>query len=237
MANGNSVQFWGREKAVEAYEFNAVPTWALFSGKDILCQYRDGDLAEGSDKLDQFIAALQEGHSDAPYQVRIYQDAGLINEKTPYNYSFRFKLFKDGEAQASRPTTQILERLGAIENRLNGDQDEEEKPKGFQGMIAGILEKPEMQNFLMAKVFGFINSMTGGGQSPPAAIAGVPGSPKEPTSSSEAYAALSDVERGNLDTAMYILMAKDPQVGTHLLKLATILKNEPNKYKMYAGML
>lgn len=236
-------QFRGTEAALQAYESNDIAPWALFQGREILCNYKGESMTDGSSKLGAFLEMLKVGSSKTTYQLRVYEDhPKSINNNTPYNFSFRFKLLDDEEYDASPVAGNykaMMGKIDAIEKRLadRDDDQEEDKPAGIQGMIAGIINRPEIQQAMMERVIGFINMiMPNRG---PAAIAGVPGTGGEltPDQIAAAYNSMPADQKKKMDTAIGILVTQDPEVGNNLLKIAMILKENPKKYQTFAAML
>lgn len=243
--------FKGKEQILKAYEFNRVGPWALFSGRDILGQCTDEDPEVGADQLGQMIDNLVESGAQGYFQLRVYADLGKngrIANSTPYNYSFRCTLMSDDEFQAGRvpagsngSISALMGRLDRIEQRLSGESEEEgddepEEDNSLQATIAGILRKPEVQNFLLQKVYGIVNGLFGQKTSP-AAMAGMePMANETQQTSAQLFSQLAPAEQASFDQAVSILLAGDPQIGTNLMKLANILRTDPGKYKMLCGM-
>jgi hypothetical protein len=239
-------QFRGADKAVEAYEANDVAPWALFQGSEILCNYKGNSVTEGATKLTAFLEMLKVGSSKTTYQLRVYEDQPrTINNKSPYNLSFRFKLLDDEEYEASPIQGNYKAMIGRIQDLeakladKEKEDDEEEKPSAIQGMIAGIINRPEIQEALMQRVIGFINTLMAS-RTTPAAIAGVPGEGAgqlTPEQIAAAYNNMPADQKQKMDQAIGILVTRDPQIGTNLLKIAMILRDNPNKYQTFAAML
>lgn len=244
--------FKGKEQILRAYEFNRVGPWALFSGRDILGQCMDEDVETGADQLGQMIDNLVESGAQGYFQLRVYADLpknGRITNTTPFNYSFRCTLMTDEEFQGARSpagnagsVAAIMGRLERIEQRLSGEGEEEaeegepEEDHSLQATIAGIIRRPDVQNFLLQKVYGLINGLFGQ-KTAPAAMSGMePGMNEVQKTSAELFAQLSPDEQAKFDEAVSILLGGDPKIGTNLMKLANILRNDPGKYKMLCGM-
>lgn len=226
-----------------AFENAKVPAWAMFNGKEAMYSYNEGTADEASDALEAWLMMLQEGNSDAAYTLRMYKNPPAeITNLTPYNYSFKFKLFSDeqsGGYSALRSVKHdVYERLAKLEKEKEEkeEEDEGEKVGGIQGALIGMLQRPDVQDFFVNNVVGMIGRFFNKGTTGPAAVAGLPDQPAAGTAA-ELYNKMSEEERGLMDAAMVILMDKDPKVGTHLYKLACILRDSPSKYNMYAAML
>jgi len=165
MASSSSVQFFGREKVMAAFEARGIETWGLFQSKQFI------NAGEGSGSLDAFLQMLEPGGSQAIYTLKVYRDiadADEITDKTECNGSFNFKLFNP-MAGASLPIEgNQVRRLGAIgdpiydkiqgviadevgaaiDKRLSGNRDDEAtEPQSVWdmliGAIPGYLQEPE----------------------------------------------------------------------------------------------
>lgn len=240
MAAYNGIQFKGVDRAVEAYESNAVPAWALCCGRDILFQYTGADMEEGASLLQAWLQRLMEADSNVQYQLRIYfEPKGPVNANTPCNQSFKFVLKgNDDPGSVAGVYNSMDRRLKAIEKKLDGGEPEEQG--GIMGWVNGMLKQPEVQQMIMQKAFAFFNGLGGRAAAGAAGMAGMPtpkGADEKYDSTAELYNRLSPDERQKLDQAMEILLSSDPLIGTHLAKLAAILRDNPAKYKMYASML
>lgn len=259
---GEHVHFRGKDAIVQAYSRNNVPGCILCSAKDILFQYDGDDVEEGADMLGQFIDALKKGHSQAVYQLRMYKDPPAnVNLKTDWNYSFKCRILDEDEVtenggsyNTSRETYKRLDALTAelaeLKRERELEQEEEgEEVGGFQSVIGGLINRPDVQNFLIQKMMGFMNNLTGNkGQpaQPGAAVSGLPGAAAQPMAAEglqqeintdTAYNRLAPDQRQLLDQAMAVLMERDPNIGTNLYKLAKILYSDPDRYNNLAKMI
>jgi len=230
---------------MRAFEYNKIPTWALYVGRELITSYTGRNMADATSALDQFLDMLKEHNSAGTYQLRMYQGLkGTVNDKTPYTNSFKFKLLDDEEyegAGGSPNFRAINARMDRIEQLLlgqaeeEGEEEEEDEPT-FMGQIQGVLAEklkdPQVQKFLMGKVVGLVNGLMGRPQ-PAATMNG------QPTNlpAAEAYNALPQEQREAMDRGMLILLNGDPNIGTNLEKLAKMLATDPGQYAMLAGML
>lgn len=245
--SANSIQFRGKEKVIEAYEYNKIAAWSIMCGKEKLFDYEGDDQEEGADKLGQCIDMLKTGDSDGAYILRVYTNFGKeIMSNTPYKNSFKFKLF-DGEEMGGYSALRgmryrIEDRIELLEKQLKEREIEPEGEEnkavgGILGFVDGMLGRKDVQDFLLAKVVGMAEGLASsifGKKTMPATVAGIP---EQPVNGNEAYQALTDEQKKLLNEAMAILLSKDPEIGTHLHKLAIILRDSPGKYSMYASML
>jgi len=238
--------FRGLNQVMKAYMANEVAAWSISCGKSMPFKYEGDDLNEGQQMLKQAFKMLKEGGSEAAYQLRVYDHmpSGKILSNTPDSGSFSFGLFDyDGEQSPYQKRTNSV--LGAVNEKLEAfqaawmekvldkvKQDEEEeaqpaKPAGIMGFVGAMLDNPQIQGMLMQKIFGWLN----GGAQMPAAIGAVE------QGSQPAQVTLTQDQVDKLNAAVDILMTCDPNLGDHLMKIATIARDEPGKYKMFAAML
>lgn len=247
--SNNFTLFKGKEAILKAYMFNKVPAWAIFVDRVPMFSYEGDELDVGEDFLNEAIDNLIDCMGNGTYQLRVYKqvtDKGILNN-TPFNYGFKFQLLKDEEYEAKYPEgagiSGLRKRLEVLEN--GGGDENEDEDKSFGATLGKMLMKPEVQEFVLQKIFGFVNGIFQPKNQAPANMAGfnsmgtTDGQQQQqgtPPTSAELYNALPQTEKQNFDQAAYILMANDPQVGTHLMKLATLLLNNPSMYQTLTKM-
>lgn len=254
---GEFIHFRGKDAIIEAYERNGVPACSLCSGKDLLFCYDGGSIDEGAGLLSEFIDALKMGHSQGVYQLRMYKNPPHdINISTKQNFSFKCRILDPDEDLArteqlsegsyfKRENEALKGRIAALEAEEADDEIDEPIP-AWQQAINGVLLRPDVQNFVMGKIFTFVEKMFGGSPVPQPAhtMNGVPEGahppsppPGEQLTADQLYQQLPPAEREMLDAAMGILLANDPQIGTNLYKVASLLKSNPSKYRAFASMM
>jgi hypothetical protein len=243
MASGRDFTlFKGKEQVLKAYEFNKVPAWAIFVDRIPLMSYKGDDLSEGEAMLSQAIDNLTEGMGNGIFQLRVYEEVGPkgILNVTPFNYGFKFALLDDEQYQSKNGGTSIAGLQKRIEE-LEAEQEEQDNTA--MGRIGRFLDsRPDVMDFLMQKAMGIVNNFLPPKNGMPANMAGFTtmngtqqaGQPQ--ATSADLYNALPPEEKQNFDQAAYILMANDPKVGTHLMKLATLLINNPAMYQSLTKM-
>jgi hypothetical protein len=245
MASNNSTVFKGREAILKAYRFNKVPAWAIFVDRTPMFSYEGDELDVGEDFLAEAVDNLIECLGSGYYQLRVYKvvtEKGILNN-TPYNYGFKFALLEDEEWEVRNPGRGIgsLEkRLAALENG-GGEEEPEEQDKSFGATLGRVLNRPDVQEFVLQKIFGLVNTVFAPKNPMPAGMAGfttmdTTQQQQQPPTSAELYNGLPPQEKANFDQAAYILMANDPQVGTNLMKLAKILTENPVLYQSLTKM-
>ena len=238
----NYTLFKGKDAILRAYRFNKVAPWAIFVDRIPMFSYEEFDLGEGEDFLEQAIDNLVECMGNGTYQLRVYKEVsskGILNN-TPFNFGFKFQLLDDEQYEARDGSGSTIaglrKRLEALEG--GGGEDAEEEDKSFGAQLGRMLGRPEVQEFVLQKIFGFVNTVFAPKNPMPANMAGFTSmdTQQQPPTSAELYNALAQEEKQNFDQAAYILMANDPKVGTNLMKLANLLMNNPAMYQSLTKM-
>jgi hypothetical protein len=249
-----SVQFYGVDKAIEAYENCKIPAWGLFSGKQLLCRYTGNDLDEGAKLLEDFISKIEE--STATYTLKVFEQEGnkpvKIKEKTECDSSFNFKIDEQeiftqrqeqrgyGNRALGATLSSIDERLKKIEELPIEEESEEETfqesiGKAIQQSIIGAIQNPEQPNLLVDLLKGVLNVPVSkpaiGNVRTTSAIAGL----------ETGNANASVKERGDklqrLGDAIDILEKHDEKLVEHLEALAKIAVNNPQKFQRLIAMI
>lgn len=247
----NTVSFRGVKQVLDAYTMQDMSAWSIWNGKDLMFAYEGDSVTQGGNELRQTLDALREGGSQASYSLKVYEDLpkkAKITSSTPYSRALSFSVFAldgdDNPYQARQNTV-----IGALEARFTAMQedmmgrmlkrmDEDDKKKeeviveksGIGALLNGLLEMPEIkQAIAMGAVSLMSKIMPMNKGALPAKVAG--------TSQGETVSVLNDDQVGKVQRAIDILCTKDPALGDHLLKVAELATNSPNKYKMFTGML
>jgi hypothetical protein len=230
----SSVQFYGIDKAVKAYEDNNIPSWALFCGKQLLIKYSGDDIGEGANILSQYLEMIES--SNATYTLKIFEADGntpvKIKENTPADGSFNFKLveeevYQDRSNKRGGINNALQSRLSAIEQKLDeADEDDEEKPDGIMGKIGDIfINEPEKIPVYLNAFQALISFLTGKPTqgTPLPAISGIPGE--------------ADGEQLKIEQAIILLKEHDKKLGDHLLKLAQMAETDKASFSMLVNMI
>lgn len=234
---GKSVQFRGIDNAVKAYENMKIPRWGLFQGSQFLMKYEGKDMNQGAELLDEYLNALDLRSADSnTYTLCIYDADGKINNATKYDASFNFRLVDNIDNYNQNKIAGGVEmRIAGLEDKINqlladpADEEPTVKDQIF-GALGKILEVPQVQQALAAKLLGIIDGVGN-------TVGSMFGAPQPVRAiGSTTPAALQD-ENAKLQQAINILAPIDPQLGTNLLKLAGIAAADPNKYNMLITML
>lgn len=240
-----AVVFRGIAQVLDAYQANDIAPWALIIGNDVFCAFDGSDMEAGRAMLDETLRRLHQGNSRATFDLRVYKLKGdqEILSNTPHLRAFKFSLYADsdqtpfehGRREASLMYDQKFEEMSREIAELKKalaeaeEQDDEEKPSSVNGMLAGILELPNVKQALSLKLLGLIDKivpMNPGGAARPAAIAGIEGS-----------SLLDYDQQQKVQQAINILCSRDAKLGDHLLSVANIAVTNPAAYTTLIGML
>jgi hypothetical protein len=215
------VQYFGFDSVVNAYVQREYGSFAIFQGKkEMVFAYVCDSTDEGKEKLSGFLNGLWKG-TTAVYCLKVYSDKiEEISPTTPDNGCFNFRL--NSEVYAGGSNNQgsenlILSKLAAMEARFaeidSEENDEPESDPDQWDKIGAMLEKPI--------VVAAINKLFGIDLSQPAKVGNVPPSENEDL----------------INKAIGILRVKDPQLGSHLMKLATIAQTKPANFQFLLNTL
>lgn len=258
MAGVNSIQFWGKESVLQAYEASAIDAWAVFQGKNLLTA------GCGKETLSQWLDML--ATSGGLYTLKVYrgiENTEDINDAEPANGSFNFKLLENPgirPLQAAPVSGGTGGVAGVIQKKLEAkvgayldrcfekmnfdgldDDDEEQKPQTIGGVLMGLLDEPakipELINGIRALMQGF-----GGGQlqqPQPAYIPQYPQNYPQPQQMAGAIgsAMTDEVKYSRIGAAIETMEKADPDIVVHLEKLAQVSVTNPEKFKGLLSML
>lgn len=116
-------------------------------------------------------------------------------------------------------------------------EEQEEKPKGVGGFLAGVMESQQGQQMFWNVVGAIISKIVPMQNSNgPAAVAGI-GNQQADLEGEEMQSVLEVGQPEKVQQAVNVLCTKDPKLGDHLLAVASIAVYDPNKYKFLIGML
>jgi len=251
-----SVQFYGVEKAIKAYEDCKIPAWGLFSGRQLLCKYQGNSMAEGAQLLEDFVDKIEE--SNATYTLKVFEQEGnkpvKIKERTECDSSFNFKIDEQDvyldrqekrgyggrvfQNELSQTLAGINERLAKIEEPEEIEEEEETFQesigKAIQQSIIGAIQNPEQPNLLMDMLKGVLGVEVPkpaiGHVKQAGQIAGLGTSTGNTPTTAE-----DNLQR--LGNAIDILELHDPKLVEHLEKLAKMATENPKKFTGLITML
>jgi hypothetical protein len=243
-----SVQFYGKEKAIEAYENAKIPAVAIFSNKQIIFRYGGSDIEEGSQLLEDFLTAIE--HSNATYTLKVFENTGKndlrIKEKTECDLSFNFKILPIDEYETRKNERGNGYGMGAVLDKLNSMQNEiadikqngigmiEDEPgndpgEDWQSIMFDYLKNPHKLGTLVNNLKALAN-----GQMIPETQPAMIGNHVEKISSTGNNADVinEDNKMEKLAAALDILEKNDPKIVDHLVKLAEISNTNKTLFRM-----
>ena len=150
--------FFGKGQILEAAQSQGCPRWACGQNKNISAKYICDDLDESIGMLEDWLDKIQ--HSTDVWTLRFYEDElKKIDSKTPHSTAFTFRMQEEEDYKnyvgAYKSNSQlVINKLDAIETRLNQleeDPEEDEEEKG----IGALMTDPE-------KLQGMVNVVAGG---------------------------------------------------------------------------
>ena len=202
-----NVHFWGVENVLKAYDQRGVESWAVVQSKQML---NKGDNRED---LGTYLKTLWQD-STAVFTLNFYEiDVDNIKPTTPNDGSFNFKLSLQNHVGGNESL--ILSELNAMKLKFEQweNEDPEDPEPDMWERINGLLEKPA--------IVGLLNKITGLNVSPIAKVGNVPP---------------GDNDR-EIETAIAVLKTKDPFLGKHLTKLATMATTNPANFQFLLSTL
>lgn len=254
MAVSSSIQFFGRDAALQAFEHRQVEVWSLWQGRNLLTK------GEGAQQLAEYLDMIANGGTNAIYTVKVYEDLNdvkKVKSNTPDDGSYNFRLNDPNQSPTASQigsmnrTDLLFQEIRSLHERLDkmdavDDHDDEDDTI----TIAGLLKDPDHLGKLIdvgKKLLGVINP---GAVQSPALIGQVTRAGQNPTGGQDPTAPMEektaqgtqgseDAEKKlqRLGDALDILEANDPHIVEHLEKLAAVAKQDPTKFKSLISIL
>lgn len=224
-----SIQFYGIKPVLTAADNRKCPKWAIFQNKQFLFKYEDENETESIEFLNTVLDNLK--HSTAVYTLQFYEDTVKIKANTPHDGSFNFRLVEEEERQHRNDmyrtgNSAVLQKLEAIESRLNQIEEEEEDESedlgGIAGIALGLLKEPEK----LSQLITIGKSLLGMNQNN-----------LRPIQGKVAGIDVSSIEAEKIHLAIETLKKNDPEIVKHLEKLAAISEQEKGMFKQLLFML
>lgn len=237
-----SVQFYGIDPVVKAYENNKVAAWGLFCGRQLLVKYTGDDPGEGAELLRNFLTDID--LSNATYTLKVFDAAKdlKIKEKSEADASFNFKVVKaDVYEERDRVRGGYSNALADELKQLKKEFDEykagdlgDDEDQSLIGRIGNILltepaKVPQMIDSLKA-VFAMFQ-----GQPAPQHLSNTyPGfaGPTIVPAPVVLPGAINGIgDDALINSAVSRLRRCDPDIAKHLEKLARIAESDPAGFK------
>lgn len=141
-----SIDFRGKEGALDAYKSANIDTWAVFNKKNIM------QSGNGEQLLSDYLDLMETHSSTTVYTLKMYRkvDADDVTEKTECNSSFSFQLadapglyMRGGGVPAGNNTGSLYSRIASLESQLREKEKEKEEKPTIGSTVLGWLQDPE----------------------------------------------------------------------------------------------
>lgn len=224
-----SVQFKGMAAVLTAFENRGEDAWSLWCGKQFLFK----GIGEGD--LQTVLESLTQGGTNATYTLQIYEgikNVQDIKSSSPHDGSFNFKLNADtqeilgGQYSSLKKSDEILARLESLEKRFEEDEDDEEPEMSIGAIGMEYLKDPNK----LAALVNIFSTLTGR-----PAVTSFPANPApvigNVQTSSPGPEMSQEEQIMRIGGALEILGKQDPNLVTHLEKLAKLSQEKPDTFK------
>lgn len=241
-----SIQFFGRDKVIEAYDYAGIETWSIFQEKQFITA------GAGAEQLSEFLQMLEPSGSAAAYTLKVYRgldDPEKVTDKTECHGSFNFRLTEkpvqmqggtmSGPVRSMGVADAVSAKIAAIvtaevneaiDKKFNGGADED-KEETISDIVIGYLKEPERLLPVLGALRGLFAPVAGAGL--PAAIAGVqPAEIKRAGSVGAMPAVSQDEQQTRLINVLNRLEEKDTKILQHLEALADLAEKKPALFNM-----
>lgn len=240
---------WLKDSVLKMFDQQKTPYYEVLQGKDLKFDSIDhsDDIEDAKAYLTTQLDAIEHFGSPAQFRINFYRVLTDKNKFDQLKASNTFKLNENGAAQpgsywgnrnavgavnGSSDLEEIKEMLLAQQSQINAlleepDETETQEPGavgGVMGMLAGILNNPQVQEAIAAKAIGFLNTI-------------IP-DPSGKTMTMQPRAQLGNITQDDI-TALNIAVTKLVEHGLTVQdfqKLASIADDKP-KFDMLVGML
>lgn len=231
----NDVMFTGVKLILEAFDRQENPYFSVWKGRDLLFGNNDGDQAKASILLEENLKAWEQSGNNDALKIVFHpgKEPKYINTKTPVvatmyvrvteltsNYMMGYPGPMPGGAVGfpRSDNALFLEKLTAIESRLNAMEAEEVEAEEDAGMLGNVNEVASSVNALLNNpmIAGILGNLFNFKQ--PAAVAGIP-------------------ESADFKQALDVLSKVDPNFESDIILLAKMAVNNRQQFLMLLTML
>lgn len=251
-----SVQFYGKDEVLQAFENRRVQLWSIWQGSQYMFK------GEGANELDTHLDTLQ--HSDATYTLKVYEDIkdlAKLKSNTPNDGSFNFKLSIPFNRMNGIPGS----NPGGYYPGYWGDKKLEDRLQKLEALILKKSEEPEEKQTLQEAVISGLGNLLSNPNElaslllaakelfrPAApAVQSAPVMPANPyqaaprpaslgavsTSQGQGGKEYSETEIQRMQDAIDKLCDLDERLPDHLEKLAAIGEKNPAQFKFLLSTL
>jgi|SRR5882672_10642670 len=241
------IQFFGIENVIKAYCNKKTPSFAIWSGKQLLFKY-DGyengedyqqpSIEEGEQLLAGYLSAMYQD-STATYTLKTYDDLGegKIKPSSEYDTSFNFKISLpdyDSRTMGMVRTNPMFAELQKINARLESLEhgEPEEDAETLEQAVIGLIQEPDRLQRIVEPIRQLVEmgkSLFDKQNTHTMQQASI-GNVRKPTVSEEDKV----IRLGN---AIDILEKHDNQLVEHLERLAALANANPKKFKNIISMI
>lgn len=238
-----AVQFYGLDAVMTAAENMKCPCWAIFYSGKLFCKYEDTDFDASMDILEQNLVTLQKSDSAAIYALKFFEckdNPVKINERTVCDAgSFNFKMMEETERQGNQigfHMSQVVrdtEERMKLSHRIEKLEEEkkaliEKEPDSIGSALIDLFKRPSE----LAQLINIARAALG---MPVQNLGNIIGHTRAIGNETEAMPQEEKLER--LENALNALEKADPNLITHLEKLANMATNNPDQFKGTVGIL
>lgn len=232
----------GEEAVLAWYDENVdpdYPNWSIWMGKTMLGRSKESSEANARAKLQVNLMAAQQNGYDKQMSLRLHdaETSGRLNNATSYyalcyfyptQQQMGYVSGSGGVQMMNFPNNprlqELAEKVISLESRMTAMEAEFES-EDSEGNRVGNAENPWLQLLQHPMAIGLINKVIPGIMDAPAPMGSIGQVPD------------SGNQQEKLNQAILILGPLDPLIGDHLLALAIIARDQPDKYKMALTLL
>jgi hypothetical protein len=241
---------FGKDAVLKMFDQQATPFYLVVQGKEKETKFDSldhcDDIEDAKDYLNTQLEAIEYFGSPAQFRINFYR---CLNEKGKLSLdnlkaSNTFKLNENGNDQPgtywgdkrgvgsvggnselAELKAIVLQQQSQINALLKDPDDDTEEPQavgGVMGMLAGLLNNPQIQEALAAKVIGFVNQI-------------IP-DPTGRTMNMQPRAQLGNITQDDI-TALNIAVTKMLENGATIQDFQRLANMDKAKFDMALGVL
>lgn len=235
----NDAMYQGLNNVLAAFQRQQqTPFFSVWKGKDLLFSYNVDDTEGSYNFLAENLTAAEENGNRDILKIKFHpeKEKKFITDSTPVTGTLFVRVcpwdpqeYRNNLPMIMGPVNnEILNKLTAMESRLNAmdeEQEEEEAEIGATGMegaigkVESLLNNPIIQKIAASPMFNnLLSGLFGSNPVTQGSIAGIPNDEK-------------------INQAIEILKQHDDNIADDLYKLAMIAKNNPAMFNMLINSL
>jgi hypothetical protein len=240
---------WQKDAVLKMFDQQKTPYYEVLQGKDLKFDSIDhcDDIEDAKAYLTTQLDAIEHFGSPAQFRINFYRGVTDKNKLDQLKASNTFKLNENGAALpgtywgnrnglsgagGNNDLQDIKEMLQAQQSQINALLEEADEPAepaqqpgavgGVMGMLAGILNNPQVQDAIAAKAIGFLNTI-------------IP-DPSGKTMNMQPRAQLGSITQDDI-TALNIAVTKILENGATVQDFQRLAAMDKNKFDMALGVL